>query len=145
MRTNLSIDELDVMRALGVAVTSPVLGTRLVAGRLGHPTISVHGNEVEGSVKTAREVGHVNVERELLASQIEHFVLGVRSVHEIDTRADVFGVGAVGDELQSETVSGCGNTIGAAVICAVKGTVGSAGFAIGAERGIPLIASVAVG
>ena len=52
--TYLAIDELDIVRALGVAVTSSVFCTSFVGRIFGHTTVGVHLNEVDGSVKTAR-------------------------------------------------------------------------------------------
>jgi len=145
MRTYLSTDELDVVWTLGIAVSRTVLCTSLVSGGLRHTAVGVHGDEIQSTVKTARQLGHVDVEGELLVAQIEHLVFRVGGVHEIDTGTDVLGVGAVGNELQSEGVSGGGNTIGAAVVCAVKSTVGSACLTVGAERRVPFVAGVAVG
>ncbi|KAL3295588.1 glycosyl hydrolase family 7 [Colletotrichum asianum] len=45
----LAADELEVASALGVAVSSTVLGTGLVGGVLGHATVLVHLDEVEGT------------------------------------------------------------------------------------------------
>lgn len=69
----LTIDELEVTRALAVAVACAILGTGLVAGVLGRTTVSVHGHEVDGTVQTAAEVGNIHVEGELVAQQGEHW------------------------------------------------------------------------
>ena len=53
LHVGLAVDELEIPRALGVAVAGAVLGTCLVAGILLHAAILVHGNEVEGSVEAA--------------------------------------------------------------------------------------------
>jgi len=95
--THLASNELDVARTLSVAVPSSVLGTSLVAGVLGHTTVGVHLDEVEGAIETARKLGDVDVEGELLAKGIEHLILRV-VLHEVDSRADV----GAGHELEGE-------------------------------------------
>ena len=50
----LAVDELDVARALGVAVSGTILGTCLIAWEPRHPTIRVHLNKIDGSVDTTR-------------------------------------------------------------------------------------------
>ena len=96
----LAIDELDVLRALSVAVASSVLGTSLVAGIFRQTTIGVHLDEVQSTVETARQVRHVDVEGELLVFQLEHRVRGV-IVHQVDTGADVC-VRASGYKVETE-------------------------------------------
>ena len=101
------------MRALGVAVASTVLGTGRVGREAGLATVSVHLDEVERAVETAREVGHVNVESELLVLQVEHLVRGVVLGEEVDTGTDVLGVRALLDELEVELVAARRDTVGA--------------------------------
>lgn len=93
----LAVDEFDVFGALSVTVTSSVFGTSLVVGEARHTTILVHGDEVESTVETAREVAHVNVKGKLLVLELEHLVVSV-VLHEVDTGPDVLGVWALGDE-----------------------------------------------
>lgn len=138
--TYLAVDELDVTRALRIAVTSTVLGTGLVAGELGHSTIRVHLTEVQSTVETAGELGHVNVESELLVQELEHVVLGL-AVQEVDTRADV----GARHELKSERVAGGGDTVGALVVGTVKCAVRGTSHTVGAEGGVPRVTGVAVG
>lgn len=54
------------MGALGVTVSSSVCGTSLVASVCGHSAVKVHLGEVESTVESAGEVGHVNIEGELV-------------------------------------------------------------------------------
>ena len=65
-KTRLSVNELDVVRTLRVAITGTVLGTSFVVGELGHATIFIHLREVESTVETAREVRNVDVKSEFL-------------------------------------------------------------------------------
>lgn len=48
-----SVDELEVTRALRVAVSSTILGSSGVGRVLGHATIGVHGDEVQRTVEAA--------------------------------------------------------------------------------------------
>ena len=109
----LAVDELDVVRALCVAVAGTVLGAGDVAWEAGLATVSVHLDEVEGAVETTGEVRHVDVEGELLVLQVEHLVGGVILREEVDTRPDVLRVWALGHELEAECVSTRGDTVGA--------------------------------
>ena len=108
----LSVDELDVLRALGVTVSRTELGTGLVVGEASHTTIGVHLDEVESAVETARKLGHVNVECELLVLQVEH-VVGRFILKKVDTRADVRAGGGLSDELQREGIAAGRDTVGA--------------------------------
>ena len=136
MDTHGSVNELDVLRALRVTVTSSVLGTSLVPREARHTTIGVHLREVERAVETAGKLGHVDREGELLVLEVERLVLGVGRVHEVDTRANVLLRG-LGDELERERVTGSRDTVGALVVSAVERAVGRAGHIIGAERSVP--------
>lgn len=49
----LTVDELEITRALAVAVASSVLGSGRVGGVLGQTTVGVHRDEVHGAVETA--------------------------------------------------------------------------------------------
>lgn len=66
-----TVDELEITGALSVAVTGAVLGTSLVVGVLGLSTIKIHGDEVEGAVKTAAGARHIDIEGELVAEELE--------------------------------------------------------------------------
>ena len=138
--TYLAVDELDVVRALGVAVAGTVLGAGDVAGEAGLATVSVHLNEVEGAIETTGQVRHVDVEGELLVLQLEHLVGGLVR-HQVDTRADI----AARDKLERERVTAGCDTVGARVVCAVEGTVLRTSGGVGADARVPRIAGVAVG
>jgi len=66
-----AVDELDVTGALSIAVTGTVLGTGLVAAVLGDTTVKVHGDEVQGTVEAAANVGNINIEGELVVEEVE--------------------------------------------------------------------------
>ena len=126
LSVGLAVDPLDVVGALGVAVsckmsvaegvngllelTSSILGTSLVVS-LVDATVGGHLNKVESTVQTAREVGNVNVEGELLVDEVEHLVLGV-GLHEVGTGSDVAGELALGDELEGQGIARSRDTIG---------------------------------
>jgi len=68
------------MRALGITVASSELGTCIVVSNT-HITVLGHLNEVESTVKATWELRNVNVEGELLTSQLEHFIVLVVGHH----------------------------------------------------------------
>jgi len=144
LNVGLAVDELKVARALSIAVAGTVLGASLVARVLAHTTISVHGDEVEGTVETAAQVRDIDIEGELVAEELEHLVLGV-VLHQVDTRADIGAVLVLGDELEVQGVTAGGDTIGRRVVSAVDAAGLGAALAIRADGGIPLVAGVAVG
>lgn len=141
--TYLATDELQVTSALSVTVSGTVLGTSLVGRVLAHTTVLVHGDEVEGTVKTAVEGRQVNIEGELVVHEGEHLVL-VGAVHEVETGADVGAVLVLGQELESQGVTAGGGTVGRAVVGTLDLAVGRAALGVGAGGGVPLIAVVAV-
>jgi hypothetical protein len=48
-----AIDEFKISRALRIAVPGPVLGTGLITRVLGHSSIGVHRDEIEGTIESA--------------------------------------------------------------------------------------------
>lgn len=64
--TNLTVDELQVTRALGVTVASTVLGASLVVLVLGQSAIGVHGDEVQSTVQATGQLGNIDIKGELL-------------------------------------------------------------------------------
>lgn len=100
----LAVDELQVTGTLGVTVARAVLGAGLVVLVLGHATVGVHGDKVESAVQTARQVGNVHIEGELLAQEVEHLVLRVGG-HQEGTATDVL-LRRRSDKVQSQ--GGCG-------------------------------------
>ena len=137
--SHLAVDELEITRALRVAVASAVLGASLVAWVLCHPTVRVHLGEVQSAVETAGEGRKVDVESELLVEEVEGLV-GRLVLQEVETRANV-GTGLEGE---GERVAGGGNTVSAGVVSDVERAVRRAGRAIRAVGGIPLVTGVAV-
>jgi hypothetical protein len=107
----LSVDKLDVVGTLAIAVTSSELGTSLVVA-LANATVRGHLDEIESTVETARKLGDIDVEGELLADEVEHLVLGV-ALHEVCTRTNVGRAGALGDELDAQGVAASSDTVGA--------------------------------
>lgn len=103
--TRLAPDEPRVSRARSVAVSRPVPGTRLVPLEPGHPTVRVHGDEVERAVDPAVDVRHVDVERNLVAQRRECLVLLPGIVHQVHPRALVPPEGRLGPELLLDGVS----------------------------------------
>jgi len=166
VRVSLAVDELQITGALSIAVTGTVLGTGLVALVLGHTTVLVHGDEVQGAVETAAELRHIDIEGELVAQQREHLVL-VLAIQEVETRSDVGGcercfskeeltgftslygllltVVSLGDELQGQGVAACRCTVGTLVFGPVDGAVFGTRVGIGADGAVPLVAGIAIG
>lgn len=106
-----AVDPLDVVGALGVAVSSSVLCTSLVVA-LADATISSHFDEVQSSIQATGELRDINVKGELLADEVEHLVLGI-SLHEVSTRTDIGAVLSLGDELDAQSIVASGDTISA--------------------------------
>jgi hypothetical protein len=111
LNVGLSVDELDVVGALGVAVSGSILGTGLVVA-LVDTTVGGHLDEVESTVQTARQLGGIDVESELLADEVEHLVLGV-ALHEVGTRTDVAAGRTLGNKLEGQSIAAGGDTVGA--------------------------------
>lgn len=86
--THLSVDELQITGALSIAVAGTIPGSGLVRRGLGFSAILVHGDEVQGTVETTAEFRDIDVERELVAEQLEHLIL-IGTIHEVQTRSDV--------------------------------------------------------
>lgn len=141
----LTVNELNIVWALSITVTSSVLGTSLVGGVLGLPTIGGHLGEVQSTVQTTWEVGDIDIEGEFLVVWLEQLILGISGVHEVDTGTDVGRVWAHGDELESERVASGRDTVGTTVVGTIQSTVCSTGLSIGAESGVPAVTIIAVG
>lgn len=80
---------------------------------------------------------------ELLVKELEHEVLGLRS-HQVQPRANVLAVRALGNELEGERTAGSSNTVCAGVVGSIKSAVRGTGLVIGAEGAVPLVAVIAV-
>lgn len=137
----LAVDELEIPRALRIAVASPVLGTGLVVGELGHTTVGVHLGEVQRAVDTAREARNIDVEGELLVEELEDLVVGVVG-HEEDTRTDSIHR-VLSDESEGEGIAAGRDAVGAGVVGAVKRAVTGACHAVGAGRSVERVAGMA--
>ena len=101
------------MGALGITVTSTVLGTSPVGREAGGSAVCVHLDEVERAVETAWELRHVDVEGELLVLELEQLVRAIVVIEEVNTGTDVRGVRAVSHEFQRELVAARGDTVSA--------------------------------
>lgn len=141
---SLSTNPLDVVWALGIAVTGTVFGTNFVTWVLGHATIARHLDEVQSTVKTARKLADINIEGEFLVVQSEHLV-GIFGIQEVDTGSDIGGIWSSGDELEVERVAGGGDTISTGIVGTFEGTVLNARLRGTADLGVPGVSSVAVG
>ena len=137
-----TVDELEITRALRVTVSGTVLRTSLVAGVGGKTAIRRHLREVQSTIETAGQVGHIDVEGELLVKWLEDLVFGVAG-HKVKTRSDI-GLCAGGDEVELEGGTGGGHTVSTAVLSTIECAVGGAGSGVRTQGRVPLIASVAI-
>jgi len=103
-----------------------------------------YGDEVEGTVETAADVGNIDIKGELVTEEVEHLVLGV-VLHEVDTRTDVGTILVLGDEFEVEAVAAGRDTVGGSVVGTLKTALRSASGAGRADGTVPRVAVVAVG
>ncbi len=139
----LTVNELNIMRALRVTVARSIACTGLVRRVLRLAAIFVHGDKVDSAVKTTRKLRNVHVEGELLILQAEHLVI-VLVLHQVHARTDVFLLRR-GNKFESESVAAGRDTISAGVVCAVKSAIRSASGVVRAGRRVPRISRVAIG
>ena len=137
--TCLSVNELDIFGTLRVAVTSTVLGTSLVVGVLGHTTIGIHLGQVESAIETARKVGHVNIEGELLVDKLKELIFAV-ALEKVATRADV----GASLKLEGQSITGGGDTVSACVVSTIESAFLSASDGVRADASVPCVAGIAV-
>lgn len=130
----LTINELEVTRALAITVSRSVCCTSLVGAR--EATVCGHGHEVQGAVQAARELRHIHVEGELVAQEVEDLVL-CRRRHEVRAGADILAVAVFRDKVQSQSVTAGRDTVGGLVVSAVETAVLGTCFVSGADRGVP--------
>jgi len=144
--TYFSVDELDILRTLGITISGSILGTSLVCRESAHSSVFVHLREIECAVETARKVGHINVKCELLAEQLEHLIFGrAASSHQVCSRSDIARTAAFRHEVELESIArGC-DAISTGVVGSVQSTVGGTLYAIWAHGCIPGVTSVAIG
>lgn len=135
--TYLTVDELEVTRALGITVTSTVLSTSLVVLVFRQTAISVHGDEVQSAIQAAGKAGNIHVKGKLLVQQLEHLV-GVVVLHEIQAGTDV----GAGHKAQGQGIARSSGTVGASVVGTIESAVSSASGIVGAKSGIPLFIQI---
>jgi hypothetical protein len=135
---------LKVARALRVAVAGTILGASGVVGLSRLATVESHLGEVDGTIETAAELGHVDGEGELLVDKLEGLVAAVRAVHQVETRANILAVRVLSHECECRCIAGGRDTVGTRVVGAVEGTVLSASRVVRAKRCVPLVTGVAV-
>jgi hypothetical protein len=141
----LAVDPLAVVRALRVAVAGAVLGASSVGRVLGLAAVGVHLHKVQRAVQPARQLGHVDVDGELLVLQLEELVV-LLVLHQEGARADVGRVLTGGDEGERERVAIRVDAVRRRVLLvrALDHAVGRAGRRIGAEGRVPQVARVAI-
>lgn len=99
-KTYLAVDELEITRTLGVAISSSVFSSSLVGGVLLQAAVCVHGDEVERTVQATRQVRQIDVKGKLIVRrELEHLIRGI-VLHQIGARPNVRRVRSFGDELQ---------------------------------------------
>jgi hypothetical protein len=141
----LAVDELDVVGALSITVTSSILGTSFVGRETGLATILFHLYQIESAIESTRQVRNVNIESELPVEQLEHLVLVLAARgHQIVAGANVSGVGTLGHKLERKSVATSSDTVCTGVVSTVKSTGSCAGRSVRADGGVPFVASVAV-
>jgi len=94
-------DELNVLRALSIAVSSSIVSSSLVARVLTETTIGIHLGEVESSVKSTGEFADIDVEGEFLVLEVELHVV-VILVEEESARPNVLAVRALSYESEGQ-------------------------------------------
>merc|ERR1719502_821738 len=72
LHVGLTVDELQVMGALGIAVTETHLGAGVAV--LGFATIGIHLHKVQGTIQTTIQIGVIHGVGELLVFQLEKMV-----------------------------------------------------------------------
>mmetsp|Transcript_43316 Transcript_43316/g.109766 ORF Transcript_43316/g.109766 Transcript_43316/m.109766 type:complete len:243 (-) Transcript_43316:137-865(-) len=118
----LALHELDVVRALRVAIAGAVLGSGGVPLAI-QIAVLVHLDEVHGAVQAAGQVADVNVHGEFTVLQLEH-VVGVVAVHDVQPGAVVVSVGALCHEIEGHAIvlAVRGHAIGSGIVSALQRT-----------------------
>lgn len=70
----LSVDELDVMWALSIAIPSSILSSCMICRKLRKSTVSLHFHKVKCTVQTARKIRDVDIDSKLSVLQLEHLI-----------------------------------------------------------------------
>lgn len=103
-----------------------------------------YSHKVNSSIKTASDVGDVDVKGELVPEELEHLVV-LFVLHEVHAGAHVGAVLMVGDIFQAEGASVRLDAVLCLVINTVEAALFSAGVAVSADALVPLASLVAVG
>jgi hypothetical protein len=128
-----TVNELNVLRTLSITVPSSIVGTCLVSGPSSYSSVSIHLGEVKSAVQSAREVGNIHIECELLAQQLQHLVLsGTPSCHQVCSGPDI-GLGTLGNEVKREGVTTGRDAVCRGIGSSVQSTAGSASDTIRAD------------
>merc|ERR1712086_532514 len=96
-RIGLTIDELQVMGALGITVSSTILGTS--TSIFGFTSICIHLHEIQSAVDSTIKLGIIHSVSELLVLQLEEHVR-VFGVHEIRSRSNILAVRTLGHKAE---------------------------------------------
>ena len=125
----LTIDELEIARALRVTISRSVLCTSFVCRVLGHSAIFIHRDEVESPILAARQIRHIDIEGKFLIEQAELLVCGV-ACHEIQARADVGCICPFRNESEFQGVPAGHGPVCCAVVSPFEGAVRSASLVV---------------
>ena len=148
LHVGLSVDELDVVRALSITVTSAISSPGSVGGVFRQAAILHHLDKVEGSVQPTVKLAIIHGKRELLVEEVEHHIVLLVRVQEVGPGANVPRVRPFRDKAERELVPVGVSVVSALpvdAVDAVNDAVCRAGGGVWAEVGVPLIAGVAVG
>jgi len=139
----LTIDELEIMRALSITITHAIFGTSISI--LGLATISIHLHKIQSTIEATIQFGIIHGVGELLVLQLEEHVR-VIGIHEIRPRSHILAVRAIGHKAKGKRISRTLNAICAGVlgICSFNDAIGCARGGIRAESCIPTVSSVAI-
>jgi len=135
---------------LGVTVSSTISRSSFVAGELAQSTVGGHLNKVQSAVETTGERRHVNIEGEFLVQEVEHLVVGVVLIKQVNSGSDVryslksatsqrkYDEGLTSShELQAKFIAAGGNTVGGLVVGTVECASSSTSLTIGAQGCVP--------
>ena len=100
----LALDELDVVRALSIAVACAVGCTGVVVA---DTLVAVlrHLDKVEGTIDATRQFGDVDIDSELLVDELKHLVGLLIGAHHVKTAANVGCVTTLGEEVELKIVT----------------------------------------
>lgn len=142
-KTYHSVDELDVPRALTIAVARAKLRTRLVHREPFHSTIFIHGHKVQRAIQTASQLRDIHIKRKLIAQQRKHLIPAL-IFHQVQPATHVLAIRALLHEFHAQSIPGGGHAVCAGIVGAVDAAVLRAGLLGGADGCVPAVAGVAV-